>query len=337
VSLLYLDGFDHYSSLEQKWDDAASASISSVGRNGTSGATGSIGNFRLTKNVEAQTPTMLLGFGFKVSNGGFGGLCGFGDSNGTQVSLTLQQDGRITIYRGAANSGGVLLGTSAQPMALGMFNYIEVKLVVGTGLLGSVTVNVNSTPFFAVTALNTQGGTNTYASRAMVGWSGVGSSGSISVDDVYIADGSDGSSFLGDIRVQTLLPTGPGNYTLWARGGDQDSGANWSQVEEGAPNDATDYIQSDTPGDRDTYVYGDLATAVGSVVGVQGTPRVKATNAGMRTVAVVSRVATTDAESEAQTVSTDWVSLPMQVPSPTGAAWTLDDVNNAEFGVRLIT
>ena len=74
------------------------------------------------------------------------------------------------------------------------------------------------------------------------------------IDSVIINDdtGSFQTSYPGQQSIIHLRPSAAGDNNAWARGG-TDSGANWSQEDEVPPNDATDYVASNTLNQIDDY------------------------------------------------------------------------------------
>jgi hypothetical protein len=74
------------------------------------------------------------------------------------------------------------------------------------------------------------------------------------VDDIAVNDdtGSYQNSWCGEGELIILRPDGNSGSPQWSRGG-ADSGANWSQVDEVTPNDATDYVESNTLDQVDEY------------------------------------------------------------------------------------
>jgi hypothetical protein len=74
-------------------------------------------------------------------------------------------------------------------------------------------------------------------------------------------DGTAPNTWAGEGSIVYLRPDGDGTLVDWARGG-TDSGADWSQVEETTPNDATDYIESNTAGQIDDFTLGATPAAV---------------------------------------------------------------------------
>jgi hypothetical protein len=158
------------------------------------------------------------------------------------------------------------------------------------------------------------------------------------IDDLYVCDnaGSVNNGRLGDVRVEALFPSGNGNSSQLV-GSDANSTDNYLLVDEAAPSTA-DYVESSTPGDKDTYAYGDLTPAAGTVHGVQIIPYAAKTDAGARTIVSVARLSGTEEDSAAKTLSTTPLYLPdIRETKPGGGAWSISDVNSAEFGVKVDT
>lgn len=89
-----------------------------------------------------------------------------------------------------------------------------------------------------------------FADEAWSGWE---------IDDLYFlaVDGVGLNDFLGDSRVDTVLATGAGNSTQLT----PSAGANYECINED-PNDPADYVEGDTDGLKDTFVYADVPTDI---------------------------------------------------------------------------
>jgi hypothetical protein len=156
-------------------------------------------------------------------------------------------------------------------------------------------------------------------------------------DDLYVCDGTGSApanDFLGDCRVEAIFPSGNGNSSVLV-GSDGNSTDNYLLVDEAAPN-TTDYVESSTVTDKDTYAYGNLAATTGTVFGVQPVPFAAKTDAGTRSIVSVARVSATEVDSAAKTLSTTYTYYPdVREAKPGGGAWAIGDVNGAEFGVKI--
>lgn len=85
-------------------------------------------------------------------------------------------------------------------------------------------------------------------------------------DDIAINDstGSFQNSWPGSGKVVYLRPDGAGEAAEYSRGG-ADSGANWSQVEEIPPNDATDNVTDNVLNEADAHEFGASPSDTGTV------------------------------------------------------------------------
>jgi hypothetical protein len=273
--------------------------------------------------------TWVLGFRVRLAQTP-SAVCGVLDTATVQVDLLGNADGTLSVRRG----GSTVLGTSTATLALNTWYYVELK-VVGSGTSGAATVRVNGTAVLTLTGVNTQQTANATANTVRLGQQAT--SGNLDYDDVYVLDGSGGvnTDFLGDCRVEQVLPTGAGATTAWT----PSAGANYAAVDDAPPNGDTDYVSSATAGQTDTYACGDLAVATsGTVKAVQATASCRKDDAGSRSVALVTRPGSTDRVGATQSVLDTYSMLPQvwDTNPDTAAAWTVAEVNASQFGERLI-
>ena len=249
-------------------------------------------------------------------------------------------------------SGGVLqatLGASTLiPGAVGttqlvgsVFYYIEIRLK-HHNTLGTLEVRLNGNVEFALTGIDTQASANASSDTLAYGQAPGGGSAYL-LDDVYICDtvdsgvsGAPNNDFLGDVRVEALMPSGNGATSNFD-GSDGNSTDNYLLVDEIPPNGDTDYVESGDIGDKDTYAYPDLASAAGTVKGIQRIVHAKKTNAGPRKLKFVSRLSGgTEADSLEYVMSTNYLYMrDVAEAKPGGGQWTISDVNGAEFGQKV--
>jgi hypothetical protein len=343
MALIYCTGLDHISDPAQ--DDWRG--MSGLGCPGVSSSGGRFsgqgffwGDRRTAgyKPVGTSFSTGILGCAYRAA-GSIDAVQFIGFSLGTssQILLAIDSVGRAGVYRGTT-----LLGQDPTPVAVNSFNYFELKVTFHT-TAGSFELRKNGVTVASGSGVNTAfaGGTTadgiTIASGGAV-FASLGGPGS-SVDDIYLCDatGSVNNDFLGDIRVETLFPNAAGATTNLTRGG-TDSGNNWDQVNEAAPNDDTDYNSSATAGDKDTYAFTDLVTISGVVYGVQIIARVRKDDAGSRTVATVARSGATEADGPTVGLGTAYVNIfDVRENKPGGSGWTLAEVNGAQFGIKVVS
>lgn len=331
MALRFVDSFDHYvtADLGEKWTSASSITINSgSGRRGTASAQGGV-NALLTKTLDAQA-TWIVGLAFKISNlpGTTNELIELLDVGSLQCELQLLPDGTLRITR-----NGTTLGTSTFALSAGVYYYIEFKVFINN-TTGTAEVKVDGSSKLALTSQDTQNTANATANQVRLRVPDSNSN----FDDLYICDGagSTNNNFLGDCRVDYYAPNGAGNTTQLTRGG-TDSGANWSQTDEAAPNDDTDYNEHATVGNKDTYAFGNMSHTPSSIFGVQILASAKKDDAGAKSIATVTRSGTTDFDGATQALSTSYLyySDIREVDPNTSAAWTKTNFDASEHGVKV--
>ena len=172
----------------------------------------------------------------------------------------------------------------------------------------------------------------------VLGGQGGSAGGDIVMDDIYVCDDTGGTNndFLGDIRVEALLPNGNGNSSQFD-GSDGNTTDNYLLVDDATPNDDTDYVESPDSGDKDTYAYGNLASSTGSVYGVQICPYARKTESGIRNLKTVARLSGTETDGPERPVGDSYAYMPdIRETKPGGGAWSISDVNSAEFGQKVV-
>jgi len=213
------------------------------------------------------------------------------------------------------------------------FHYIEIKVKIDN-TTGTIDCHLDGVSEISGTGLDTQNTGNATANQVRLGV-GAGATWDCAYDDYYIADGTGGQTFLGDVRVEALFPNGNGNSSQFV-GSDSNSTDNYLLVDETTPNGDTDYVESSTVGNKDTYTYTDLTPGSGTVYAVQPIPYARKSDAGTRSIVSVARLSGTEADSSAETLSTTYQYLPdIRETKPGGGSWTVADVNNSEFGPKV--
>lgn len=338
MTLLFADGFDHYTSttLGRKWDI-----------NGSAGnyATISSGNTRFGVGqglqityagayIEKTLPgasTWIVGFALKVAANSFWCLQFF-DTSILQILVYITPSYAIQINRGS----GTLLGISNTIPVLrsGNWVYAEVKVIIHP-TIGSVEVRVQGVTVLLLNNVNTSASGTTVANMMRFNDSNNGSS-QLYLDDIYICNGSGiiNNSFLGDIRVDTLYPTGVGTTTQWTPG----AGSNYAQVNSATPDDDTTYVESSTSGNKDTYQMGNLAGTPNYIQGVQVVQLSKKTDAGFKNMQNVLRIGGADYLLGSSYLNDYYYySLDMEELSPaTTGAFTLTEINALEAGYTVL-
>lgn len=332
MTLLFIDGFDHYTSnasVAAKWTAVSSTypvGAATSGRRG-GGALQLITNFATAqKTLPSTYSTIIVGFARKTFNGTVEFL---EIKEGSTIHLSFTYDtGKIKAWRGDKN--GTLLGTSATTIDSTSWWYIEVKATISDSTGGSLEVRINGSADANLTlsGIDTRnGGASGVVSNIYLSCEGY-------VDDLYVCDtaGSTNNDFLGDCRIDTIYPAGAGNYTQFT----PSAGSNYACVDETAPN-TTDYVSDATSGDIDSYACGDISALLSSsVYGAQVNAYAKKSDSGSRSLGTMARLSSTDSIGTSTALGTSYGYISqIYETDPSSAAWTRTNVNSAEFGVKV--
>ncbi len=328
MGLLVLEGFDNVGSIAQLalkgWVNGGTFTTV-TGRSGTGQAWKNTNSATVATRSCTASSTIFLGIAF------FQNLA---STAADQIQLRAGATAAMGLRVNASNhieirnSGGTLIATGTASLLINTWYYIEVKLVIN-GASGSVTVNVNGAPDITVTTGNF--GSSNIDNLGVIARNTTG----LTLDDIYLFDssGSVNNAFVGDVRVQTLYPTSDGAHLQWTPTG---GGAHYTQVDELTPDDDTTYVSDSTPGDIDTYGFGDVDG--GAVVHcVQTNMYARKDDGSTRQIAPVIRQSSTDHVGNTVTLSSAY-SYYLQAYDNDGAgsAWTAAALNAAEIGVKEI-
>lgn len=342
MTLRFVDSFDHYAvaDLLMKYTSVTGSSASITvgnGRRGTASYRTST-NGTVLKTIDAQA-TWIVGFAFRVAalpTGSALSILSLLDAGTAQLTVTLNVDGTMSVYRGT--SGGTLLTTSASTLAAATMHYIDFKATIND-TTGSYSLRLNGAVATSGTGVDTKQTANATANQIQVGAQQNRSQGNCDVDDLVICDGtgSANNDFLGDVRVDCYLPSGNGNSSMLV-GSDSNSTDNYLLVDEASQNGDTDYVQSATPNDKDTYAFADMSHTPSSIFGVQINMVAKKDDSGNRTICPVIRSGGFDTDGTTQALATTYQVLHeiRETDPNTAAAWTRTALNAAEFGVKVV-
>jgi hypothetical protein len=347
--LLFMDSFAHYvtADLATKWPSSAGtvAITATDGRRSSPGLRFSSSVAYAMRGPSPADTTAIVGTAFKANTLAVGtdplNFLGVYDLNANRehVHLRANADGSIAAYRGSTAVFGpgnpisaTLLGSSAgSVLAAGVYAYVELKVVIHDSA-GAVTVRVNGTAVLTLTSIDTANGSSAWTS-VWLGCYGEGKT--VDFDDVYVLDGTGAApwnTFLGDCRVDPLVPTAAGATTGWT----PSTGANWQNVDDAAPNGDTDYNSAATSPLTDTFVVQDAPVVGATIYGLQHCLNMKKSDAGVCTVAPVIRHSGVDYPGTALSPGLTYAyGLQIAATNPgTSAAWVEADFNAAQFGYK---
>lgn len=272
----------------------------------------------------AASAEIYVGYGLYVTNWpvAVGGVCSDGNTV-QQLLININASGYIYVTR-----GGVTIATATHPILFNTWNYIEyhAKISDSDGIFqlrfnGSADLEIDFT-----------GDTRNGGASTLIDCINIAQYSSMS--DLYVCDtsGSVNNSWLGDVVVKTLYPTGAGNSTQLT----PSSGANYTTVDEIPPSDS-DYNGHVASGNKDTYAFSNLPAGATNVYGVQVCARMAKSDSGAKGMNLVTRSGGTDYAPTTRTLSTSYQEFTelKETDPATGSLWTPSGVNAAEFGVQV--
>ena len=232
----------------------------------------------------------------------------------------------IKSYDGSSWSS---LGSTAMFQPHNTLNLYDVYVKVGNVGVGEVRVYVNGTPAVWSNSVDTTfgGAVSNFTAVRFTSQADVAGNCNAFYSEVIVADWNTIGS-----RVQLIYPNGAGNYNDW-------TGAGYTAVDETSP--GADFMTSGTANQRFSTAYTDIgALAAGEIVAA-----VKVTGAFTKDLSApqslnyFARIGTTDFDGSDQTAPSATNALSSigqiwQTSPATSAAWTVTEINGAEFGIR---
>lgn len=332
MTLILVESFDHQDAagmLAKGWN--RSQTPTGTGRFG--GKAWSLGDRSNQKALPVNAPTVIVGAAYQYfANSDAPHIFSFLESGANQISLQYSVgSSTFSIVRGDSS----VIGTFVMALTYAAWYYIEFKFTIHD-TSGSAEFLVDGDAKLTLTSVDTKNTSNAWVDAFRIGRDG-GAGNVGSMDDLYICDdqGSVNNDYLGDVRIEALFPSGNGNSSQFV-GSDSNSTDNYLLVDENPENGDTDYVESATVGNKDTYAFGNLTPASGTVYGLQVNMYARKTDAGARRLASVARLSGTEVDSADAPMSATYVyQSDIRETKPGGGAWTIADVNNAEFGPKV--
>lgn len=348
--LRLMDGFDHMTAAElvtyNKWT-SISAFGPAAGSSDTHRRFAGNGQYlyfadyfsNIAKSFGANEATGIFGFAFKRTNLGVAhNMLALRDAGTVQCFLGMNAANQFVVCR---NTTANVLGTSTATIVSNTWYYVEFKWkITDTIAAGDMEVWLDGVKILDITSGDSKNTANAYATDLLVGGD-VGGSTTYQMyfDDFYWFDltGSLNNAVKGAVRVQSLLPTGDGNSSQFT-GSDGNSINNSLLVDETTPNGDTDYVESQTVGNKDLYATADTVAATNTIHAVIVNHVVKKTDTDAREIVAVVRTAATDFDATANKVLSSGYVNHQSVfeQNPNGSIpWTKTTVDGAEFGLKV--
>lgn len=285
-------------------------------------------NATMCRTVLPAVTSFFAGARINVNNAVTGAALYFDDVNGNnQVSVKVSGVGVVTVLR-----NGTVLGSSAANVApTNAWFYLEAGVVIGTS--GSVNVRVNNVSVLQLTNINTQ---NTAGGVAMWAFGCTDSNSSVLGMHFYMCDNTGPApwnNFLGDVRVQTLLPVSNDAVAF----APNSLAANWQNVSVIPPVPGTDYNSDANVGDQDTFNCSPMSSTLTTVYGVNVKVLALKSDAGARQLEVVLKSGSTTVNGPSVALGTSAIQYHTmyQTDPNTSAQWTQSAVDAAKPGYKV--
>ena len=246
-------------------------------------------------------------------------------NNATDMVQVLRHKDTLKLY---TFRGTTLLGIGTHNINNNTTYLIEVHVkIADTGGILDVKVDGVSDSTFSG---DTKIGADTQFNRVNLGeWNTAnGARGSAYYDNFIMDD----AAWIGNTKIQKILPTGAGNATNWI----PSAGANWQCVDECPPSDV-DYVSINAVDTVDTYAAGNMAGSIDSVKCVQIQSRTESDGAPTPTnlkLAVKSGVTTYLSGDKSVPAAPKGLWNLWETNPADSAAWEETDVNAMEIGIK---
>lgn len=349
MSLLFQDGFDHYNTPSHNYTVVGSGTIDTTGGRFLGGA------YKITTNTQYARRTALTAGDVYIVNIAFKvttlptvtrpvDIIMFLDGANCQVSLRCLDTGVVRLERLSGsgflnqNTGTTVLATSSgSALLINTWYAFEVKLTVANA--GTCVVKQDGTTIINFSG-DTQATANASVDAVLIGIAQDAGNIVAFWDDLIVMDdaGAAMNDFIGDKRIFTLYPIAEGFYSQWTPSTGADNSA---LVDETPPNDDTDFVLSNTPGDKDTYVMQDLPGGVTNIKAVCVVHRARKDDAGTRTIKAKIRSNGVDEDGPNFNLASSYAFYSTPFYIDPGASppddWDAAAVNAIEVGQEVVT
>ncbi len=247
--------------------------------------------------------------------------------------------GIIELRRG--NHAGTVIATSTYAYPLNVWRHIQVKAIINDAG-GECVVQVDGSTVLSYIGDTNNGGTPGALNVEQLTF-GIGNNNAY-FDDLWVCDevdatatqGQPNNTFLGDLRVSSLMPNGNGSQSQLT-GSDGNSVDNYLLVDE-TPANTTEYVAASTVGLQDFYTMEDLPANTVGIYGLRVGGYVQKSDAGAAGIKMGIResggTVTLDGTYPLSTTWTGTYSDAKYVKPSDSSLWTVSDVNGLEAGAE---
>jgi len=280
----------------------------------------------------APTTTLYFGFAFKIPGFGAGQVLFFLRNQADRhLTFNTELPGILSVDRNTT----FLVESAPGVMFANTWHYLEGRVTID-GSSGIVDIRIDGVQVINLTGANTQQGATTTIDifEFNFGLGGV----HMFMDDFWILDGNGGSpqdTFLGDVHVDILLPTGAGNASDFT----PSAGSNWENVDDNPDDIDVTHNTTVTAADIDLYTYPALPTISGgdTVISVKVVALPRKLDGALAELKFLTRPVATDRfGADTFVLQTDYrYRFQLFDDNPeTSAVWTTALIDAAEFGVQ---
>ncbi len=338
MALLFIEGFDAFPTTDaahtqqaRKWGEldldgflTNDGKILEGGRDGGKRLGIQYADGYVTYITDGEKLDIIVGFAHwdSVGDRNLFNIASYIGMSTYHIRLTVTNSGEdlniFTVDNGSPDA------TSVGAITPTVWQYFEVKLHIDN-VSGSYEVKVDGVTKLSNSGIDTKG-SYPFVTGTWITFS------SGTIDDIYICDntGAQNNDFLGDCSVTALQPT-------------SDVLAEWGATSsphyvELANNSASTYIETGSPTAIDLLGFEDETTLLSGILGIQVCAEILASSDPVD-LRIVSGVTTSDAEGTDNTVRNNpgivAYTRIVELDPNTSSAWTLSNLNAAQFGAIL--
>jgi hypothetical protein len=354
MSLVWIDGFDQYGTVDGATANVPMKSagyigdniLSDVGTLSTNTRTG-VGMSKVCSYVQgfylpiANLDKLITGFAINIGSMNYKPFfeLGYNDFLGgqwTTFQLNSNANGALTAL--FTDKNGNIKGhwNSAQATLFeNVWHYIELLYSPSSSGGGQIIVRVDGLAVLAVAGVATCS-TDFPNSINIVQFPSFGANASIvSYDDWYLLhnDSVGLSTFLGDVVVHAIYPANDAGPNQMGQFGG--SLGHFTTVNDLTAADDSAYVYSNTAGQQEFYGLSELPNDILSVLGVQIACRARKDSAGVSFFEIGAQLGSNQSFSQSYATTTQYVTRFMVLEQkPGGGNWTISDTQNLQIGFK---
>ena len=352
MSVLWIDGFDQYTSLDNVniKDGMTSAGYQigyfggAVSSSSTRTGVGKCVTVGYLNGFARAIPTsgnLITGFAVLASGTEFTSIFGFmvNDFLGSQWSmLDLYRNANGALTAIVRNKGGGVIASyhsAENTIYAGVWHYVEIKYVP-SATSGTIIVKVDGLAVITAIGVRTMdpampGGVNILLVPSQA--AGVGNA----YDDWYVLsnDGSGLTDFLGDVVAHAVFPNADASPNEMSQFGG--TVGHWSVVSDYNAADDAAYVYTSTTGKRELFELNDLPSDIIDVLAVQVAVRARKDTAGVSNYKIMAQIGSDLYESPSVATTTQYLTKFVNLENaPGGGAWTIPKAQQLQIGFETV-